>query len=162
MYDISQFKPIRREITLEEPTKEASKPYITSLAINNDASFALVADSSFRLSAIHIPSGSIVCSKDIPFLPQAVTFSDGMFYIGGSDRVKTDGSTQFSLMRCNVMCEQTGSAPVSATGVYAMAVSSTGSIAAAGYSASKFAKESFAEDVDVYWIPPVRSFSISV
>lgn len=162
-YNINHKNPLQGEIHLKPPTNSYStKPYITSIVINDDATFAMAADSSYRLSVIYLATGTVVSSTDTPFLPQALVFSNGSFYCGGSDRQNFKySSVPHSLLCLDLQCHQKAITPVSASAVYAMASSATGMIAAGGYSPYTDNQHS-AQCIDVYSIPPLRSFSIPI
>lgn len=119
----------------------------------------MVADSSYRLTTIHIATATILSSVETPFLPQALSFSDGLFYCAGSD---TKGAQQKSLLAFDLNCKQKACSPLASSAVYAIASSPTGMIAAGGYSPQRHASTSSLEFVDVFCVPPVRSFSFSV
>lgn len=145
---------IRNQHSVALPVSDLiPRPFITSIALNNDKNFALVADSARTLTSIHLPTGSIVATTTTPFIPQALAFCDQNFYCGGSSAPESSAK---SLMRYNVRCMVQGSAPVSVDSVYAFAHSKSGALAAAGYCLNR------KQLVDVYDNPPVRSYSLPV
>lgn len=142
------------------------KPYISSVALTGDATFAMVADSDRSITSLHLPTGSTIASKKVPFSPQAVVFANGQFYCGGSDMVNANPGLPLGdkcIRRCDIQCRSIDRVPCSVSSVYAMAVSSAGAIAAGGYSTPKFSDViDLSERADVYIRPPVRSFSVTI
>ncbi|CAN8075212.1 unnamed protein product [Agarophyton chilense] len=162
-FDIRVSKPLKHVYSLEYKTPPQENAYISSLALHGDSNFVMIADSDKNLTSFHIPSASIVSSTKIPFCPQAIVFSDGYFYCGGSDITNTGLSHVDScIQRCDVSFQTFETLASSTSSVYAMAVSSAGAIAAGGHSLLKSNDEELAERADVYLCPPVRSFSVFI
>lgn len=148
---------------MERQRRVRFKPYISSLALNSDSTFAMIADNDRNITSFHLPTGSTISSIRAPFSPQAIVFADGYFYCGGSDTHNSDQSPDGRcLRRCDVRCEDLDVVSSSSSSIYALAASPAGAIAAGGHSLQKTNDQELAERADVYLCPPIRSFSVFV
>ncbi|KAI0561895.1 WD40/YVTN repeat-like containing protein [Gracilaria domingensis] len=162
-FDIRMPRPLVHVYSLTHTYPGPVKAYISALALHGDSSFVMIADSDKNLTSFHLPTASTVASTKVPFCPQAIVFADGYFYCGGSDITTTGLSPDDRcIQRCDISFQTFDTISSSTSSVYAMANSSAGAVAAGGHSLLKSYNEELAERADVYFCPPVRSFSVFV
>lgn len=136
---------------------------VTSIAASEDGSFLMAGSGNYTVTSLHLPSSSVVASKSTPFLPRAICFASSAFYCGGSDRQSLQTERDLTVLDFQCRAYGNGSTPVSSRSIYAIAIHPTnGCMAAGGYFPGKEQMESAGEVIDVYCVPPVRSYSFTV
>lgn len=149
--------------TAVRTTRLKGRGAISCLGINDEGSFVMAGDAHYGVSTLHLHSSSVVSTTSVPFRPQAAVFTKGLFYCGGSDRASQESARYLHVYDFQCNPAGAGTTPVSARGVYALAVHpESGVMAAGGYCPQKSEKSLSGEMVDVYVDPPVRSFSFAV
>lgn len=169
-YDIREDNGPTRSLSL--PTTQVQshigKERTTSFSLNSDSTIAMVIDTARLLSAVHVPTMTVLEQQQLDFIPRAIAYSNDAFYCGGSDHRKPKEQSVITgptIPYFNTSTTPVGMAHVSFDSVYAMATSSgANALAIAGHTPSPYARVDTGPRIlaDIYKYPPVRSFSVVV
>lgn len=169
-YDIRENNGSTRSLLL--PTTQVrshiGKERTTSFSLNSDSTIAMIIDTTRVLSAVHIPTMTVLEQQQLDFIPRAIAYSNGAFYCGGSDHQKPKEQgliTGPTIPYFNTSTTPVGTAHISFDSVYAMATSSgANALAITGHTPSPYPRVDIGRRIlaDVYKYPPVRSFSVVI